>query len=69
MGLSMNSLPNVYCTEVGSIGVLKKRIPVSLGTKNISLEKGNRVPGRSRTVFRYIGGSLCCLVKITCNVE
>lgn len=52
MGLSMKSLPNVYCTKVGSTGVLKKKkIPMSLGIKNISLEKGNQVPGRSRTVL------------------
>lgn len=29
----------------------KKKIPMSLGIKNISLEKGNQVPGRSRTVL------------------
>lgn len=50
--------------KMGSIGILKN-IPTSLGTSNISSEKGNQVLGGASTVLRSIGGSPCCLEKDT----
>lgn len=56
----MSSLHNVYFTNMGSIGIVKK---IPLGTSNISLERGNQVPGGAGTVFRYMGGSSRYLEK------
>lgn len=57
----MNCLPNVHFTKNGQHWL--KNIPTSLGTSNISLEKGNQVLGGASTVLRSIGGSPCCLEK------
>ena len=58
---------NVYLTKMDSTDILKN-VPVSLGSSNISLEKGNPVSREARTVFRPTGRIPCYLEK-ACNAD
>lgn len=53
---------NVYLAKMDSTDILKN-VPVSLGSSNVSLEKGNPVSREARMVFRPTGRSPCYLEK------